>query len=175
LTRVFLVARLFLCTFLGAPSVSFPPASVMFPIGLFFLGVRSVFPPPPDRPLVGPSSICSCGLPAALLFWRCPLPSFRCSVCSALTGLRCPVDRVGGLCSRLPLMVLFLVFVEARLMRTFPLLAAAAVVGGLVVGGWAVLLIRCRSVGVRFVDLQRGSLLFSLLPSLGHPCLLSLC
>jgi hypothetical protein len=114
-------------------------------------------------------------LPAALLLCRRLLPFFPRSVRSAPTGFPCPVDRAGGLCSRLPLMPVFLVFMEARLMRTFPLLAAAAVVGGLVVGGWAVLWIRCRTVGVRSLDLQRGSLLFSLLPSLGRPCLLPLC
>jgi hypothetical protein len=174
LTRVFLGVPLCLCTFLGAGSISFLPSSIVFLIGSFLIGASNVFPPPPDHPLAGPASICSCGLPAALLFCRCILPSFPCSVRADPTGLRCPVDRAGSLCSQLPLMVLFLMFMEARLLRIFPLLVAAAVLGGLVIGGWALLLFRCRPAGIRYVGLQRGSLLLNLLSSLGRPCPLPL-
>jgi hypothetical protein len=114
-------------------------------------------------------------LPAALLLCRRLLPFFPRSVRSAPTGFPCPVDRAGGLCFRLPLMLLFLMFMEARLMRTLPMLVAAAVVGGFVVRRWALLWIRCRSAGIWPVDLRRASLLLILLPSLGRPCPLPLC
>jgi hypothetical protein len=72
-------------------------------------------------------------------------------------------------------MALFLMLLEARLLQMLFPLAAAAVVAGLVAGEWALLWFRCRSAGIRSVDLQRVSTLLSLLPLLGRPWLLSLC